>query len=56
MAVLDVQVLDLLPRQRPAPRLVVAGPGWGDRQLPPQVVMIATLDQAVERVLESVDL
>src|SRR4051812_14735472 len=28
MAVLDAQVLDLLPRQRPAPRLVVGGPGW----------------------------
>jgi hypothetical protein len=54
--VLDVQVLDLLPRQRPAPRLVVGGPGWGERQLPPLVSAVTTLDESVERVLESVDL
>jgi hypothetical protein len=56
MAVLDVQVLDLLPRQRPAPRLVVGGPGWGNRQLPPLVSVAGTLDEAVERVLEGIDL
>jgi DNA-binding transcriptional MerR regulator len=56
LAVLDVQVLDLLPRQRPAPRLVVGGPGWGERQLPPLVSAVTTLDEGVERVLESVDL
>jgi methanogenic corrinoid protein MtbC1 len=56
MAVPDVQVLELLPRQRPAPRLVVGGPGWGDRSLPPLVSAVGTLDEAVERVLESVDL
>jgi hypothetical protein len=56
MAVLDVQVLDLLPRQRPAPRLVVGGPGWAGRQLPPLVSATGDLDEAVERIVESVDL
>jgi MerR family transcriptional regulator, light-induced transcriptional regulator len=56
MAVLDVQVLDLLPRQRPAPRVVVGGPGWGDRALPPLVSVVGGLEEAVEHVLESVDL
>ena len=56
MAVLDVQVLDLLPRQRPAPRLVVGGPGWSDRPLPALVSVAGNLDEAVQRVLEGIDL
>jgi methanogenic corrinoid protein MtbC1 len=56
MAVLDVQVLDLLPRQRPAPRLVVGGPGWSGRQLPPLVSSAANLDEAVELIVEGVGL
>jgi hypothetical protein len=56
LAVWDVQVLDLLPRQRPAPRLVVGGPGWPRRELPPQVALTQSLGHAADTVLESVDL
>jgi hypothetical protein len=52
----DLQVLDLLPRQRPAPRIVVGGPGWQQRELPPQVAFTQTLGEAADRVLESIDL
>jgi DNA-binding transcriptional MerR regulator/methanogenic corrinoid protein MtbC1 len=57
LPVADAEVLELIPRQRPAPRLVVGGPGWGalDR-LPPQVAVAHTLDDAVDRLVESVDL
>jgi DNA-binding transcriptional MerR regulator/methanogenic corrinoid protein MtbC1 len=56
LPVTDAEVLELIPRQRPAPRLVVGGPGWAalDR-LPPQVAVAHSLDAAVDRLLESVD-
>jgi methanogenic corrinoid protein MtbC1 len=56
LPVQDVQVLDLLPRQRPAPRLVVGGPGWLHRELPSQVAFTQSLGGGVDRVLESIDL
>jgi transposase-like protein len=56
LAVADVQVLELLPRQRPAPRLVVGGPGWGDRLLPASARLVTSLDEAVETVLETIGL
>jgi hypothetical protein len=56
LPVRDVQVLDLLPRQRPAPRLVVGGPGWQRLELPAQVTTAEGLAEAVDRVLESIDL
>jgi hypothetical protein len=56
LPVRDVQVLHLLPRQRPAPRLVVGGPGWQHLPLPPQVSATHALGDAVDSVLESIDL
>ena len=40
-----------IPRQRPAARLVVGGPGWGDRELPAPVTRAATLTEAVHALL-----
>jgi MerR family transcriptional regulator, light-induced transcriptional regulator len=56
LAVTDVEVLDLLPRQRPAPRLVVGGPGWGERLLPASTRRVTSLGEAVETVLETIGL
>jgi hypothetical protein len=56
LPVVDVQVLELLPRQRPAPRLVLGGPGWGHAELPAQVAVAHALGDAVEHVLASIDL
>jgi methanogenic corrinoid protein MtbC1 len=55
LPVADVAVLEMLPRQRPAPRVVVGGPGWHDRELPAQVALSADLGDAVDRVLDSID-
>ncbi len=54
LPVLEVDVLDRLPRQRPAPRVVVGGTGWVDDTLPPSVVRVETLDAAVEEILTAV--
>jgi hypothetical protein len=51
----DAEMLDLLPRQRPAPRVVLGGPGWAAHALPPTVAVTTSLDAAVEAVLEAVD-
>ena len=56
LPVTDVGVLELLPRQRPAPRLVVGGPGWQGRELPPHVGVSTALGDAVQLVVDSVDL
>ena len=57
LPVADAEVLELIPRQRPAPRLVVGGPGWSALDhLPAQVAVAHTLDDAVDRLVESVDL
>ncbi len=54
MRVTDVEVLDLLPRQRPAPRLVVGGPGWGDQLLPASVTVVTSLGAGVDTLVEAV--
>jgi MerR family transcriptional regulator, light-induced transcriptional regulator len=54
LAVSDVEVLDLLPRQRPAPRLIVGGPGWGDRLLPASTRRVTSLPEAVDTVIETI--
>jgi DNA-binding transcriptional MerR regulator len=56
LAVTDVEVLDLLPRQRPAPRILLGGPGWARRALPPQARLANTLVEAVDAVVETVGL
>ena len=56
LAVTDAEVLDLLPRQRPAPRLVVGGPGWGQRLLPAATRRVSSLGEAVETVIETIGL
>jgi hypothetical protein len=52
----DVEVLDLLPRQRPAPRIVLGGPGWAGRVVPTQACLTQTLGDAVDVVVETVGL
>jgi methanogenic corrinoid protein MtbC1 len=53
LAIHDVQVLDVIPRQRPAPRLVVGGPGWQARELPSTAARVTTLVEAVEAVRDA---
>jgi MerR family transcriptional regulator, light-induced transcriptional regulator len=47
----DPRVLDELPRQRPAPRMLVGGCGWDDLPLPASVGRTDSLGHAVEAVL-----
>lgn len=56
LATRDVEVLDSVPRQRPAPRLVVGGPGWSGGDLPPSAVHVSTLVEAVDEILTAVHL
>ncbi len=56
LPVMDVEVLELLPRQRPAPRIVLGGPGWADRALPAQARLAGTLPEAVDAVVETLGL
>ncbi len=44
----DRQVLQSLPRTRPACRGFVAGPGWADTDLPPQVGRLESLEDATD--------
>lgn len=52
----DIAVLDTVPRQRPAPRLVVGGPGWVDGDLPAAAVRVSSLVEAVDEILGAVHL
>jgi methanogenic corrinoid protein MtbC1 len=52
----DVEVLDILPRQRPAPRIVVGGPGWGDHLLPASAAVVTSLGEATDTLIEAVGL
>jgi hypothetical protein len=45
----DGEALGDLPRQRPAPRLVLGGPGWSG-PCPPAARVVASLSEAVESV------
>jgi DNA-binding transcriptional MerR regulator len=56
LEVLSVRVLTELPRQRPAPRIVVGGAGWRHCALPPGVRRVDTLAGAVCEVLDAVQL
>jgi len=51
MRVADVEVLEVLPRQRPAPRLLVGGMGWHEHRLPPSAHPVGSLGEAVDQVL-----
>jgi transposase-like protein len=50
----DVSVLADLPRQRPAPRLVLGGPGWDDRWPRGAARLVGSLTEAVEAALSAV--
>jgi transposase-like protein len=50
----DVSVLAELPRQRPAPRVVLGGPGWGDRWPRDAARPVGSLTEAVEAALSAV--
>jgi hypothetical protein len=54
LSVTDVEVLDVLPRQRPAPRILIGGPGWSDRALPVQARFAGSLADAVEALVDTV--
>jgi DNA-binding transcriptional MerR regulator len=56
MPAASTEVLADLPRQRPAPRLVVGGPGWAAADLPDPVSRVETLREAVAAVLGAVRL
>ncbi len=43
-----------LTRQRPAPRLLIAGPGWGSAVAPPTVLRPASLAEAVDELVAAV--
>ena len=51
LPVADTSVLRELPRQRPAPRVLVGGPGWEGAELPGAAVRIGSLQEAVAEVL-----
>ena len=50
----DEAVLGELPRQRPAPRLVVGGPGWRDRAGTGATRRVGSLAEGIEAVLSAV--
>jgi MerR family transcriptional regulator, light-induced transcriptional regulator len=47
----DGAVLRELPRQRPAPRVLVGGPGWAEVAVPAAAVRVGTLSEALTAVL-----
>lgn len=49
----DVAVLDQLPSVRPAPRIVIGGPGWGD-EIPKPATHVEDLVEACEEILRAV--
>ncbi len=51
LGVQDPSVLATLPRQRPAPRLVIGGPGWAEHCLPVAARPVCSLAEAVECVV-----
>jgi MerR family transcriptional regulator, light-induced transcriptional regulator len=51
MPVTDAAVLRDLPRQRPAPRVLAGGPGWGDVAVPAPATRVESLAEAVVAVL-----
>jgi MerR family transcriptional regulator, light-induced transcriptional regulator len=44
----DLQVLRSLPRTRPGYRSFVAGPGWAEVELPPQIGRLESLEEATD--------
>lgn len=49
----STQVLALLAKVRPSPRVLVGGPGWG-REVPSSVTQIESLREAVDEILASI--
>lgn len=56
LPVADRTVLEELPRQRPAPRVIVGGSGWDGTDLPRPVVQVSSLRQAMDELLGAVHL
>lgn len=46
--------LESLPALRPAPALLVGGPGWIEAELPPQVRLVRDLGSAVDAIVDAV--
>ncbi|GAA4348285.1 MerR family transcriptional regulator [Angustibacter luteus] len=53
MPVQSTDVLAELARVRPAPRVLVGGPGWG-RDVPPYVTSVESLTDTVEEIIASI--
>jgi len=49
----DVALLDQLPNVRPAPRILVGGPGWGE-EIPKPAIHVEDLVEACEEILRAV--
>ena len=56
LPVRDTRVLEEIPRQRPAPRVVVGGCGWDPDRLPPCARLVLGLGQAVDEVVTTLGL
>jgi hypothetical protein len=54
MPLTDPAVLGEIPRQRPAPRVLVGGAGWDGVRLPASVHRVNSLAEAVEETLLAV--
>jgi methanogenic corrinoid protein MtbC1 len=54
LATRAVRVLSELPRQRPAPRVLVGGTGWDHAALPDCVGAVGSLDEALVEVVSAV--
>jgi len=52
----DISVLEQLPRQRPAPRVIVGGRGWDHAAIPTAAVQVGSLGEAMDEVLGAVHL
>lgn len=52
----DQMLLAELPRQRPAPRIVVGGPGWASSGHPPGVRRVESLDSAIDEIMSALHL
>ncbi|WP_426562957.1 MerR family transcriptional regulator [Angustibacter sp. McL0619] len=53
MPVQSTEVLAELAKVRPAPRVLVGGPGWG-RDVPPFVTRVESLSETVEEIIASI--
>jgi DNA-binding transcriptional MerR regulator len=49
----DLGQLSSVPAMRPAPRILLGGPGWDPADVPPGVVLVGSLGEAVEGLISA---